>query len=208
MKKIPDIKERKFFTGCFLSENPTGGRLMAVNGQFLAMAWKDKGKIVIVNSLNPKYIQPDSPYFLRNNSNILDLEFSPFNNNILASGYSDKSVLLWKIPKEGLIKNIKDENTIYNQHINKINYINFNPIASDVICSSTIKGEIHIWSVEKRDNFIEFKSDFPTIVSWNQNGNLIGATTKNNNINIFDPRNKDNILKKKITESSRQSKFV
>ena len=128
MKKIPDIKERKFFTGCFLSENPTGGRLMAVNGQFLAMAWKDKGKIVIVNSLNPKYIQPDSPYFLRNNSNILDLEFSPFNNNILASGYSDKSVLLWKIPKEGLIRNIKYENTIYNKHNDKVNYINFNQV--------------------------------------------------------------------------------
>ena len=59
MKKIPDIKERKLFTGCFLSENPTEGRLMAVNGQFLAIAWKDKGKIVIVDSLNPKYIQQD-----------------------------------------------------------------------------------------------------------------------------------------------------
>ena len=207
MQKIY-AEENQYFTGCFLSKEETDGRLIAVNEKFLAMSWINKGQIIIVNSLEPKQIQSNSPYLQRNNSEILDLEFSPFNNNILASGNSDNSVLLWNIPKEGITKNITDSNSIYNKHANKVNFINFNPVASDVICSSTNDGEIHIWSVEKRNNFIEFKTDSPTIVSWNQNGNLIGATTKNNNINIFDPRNKTISFKKKISDSFRKSKFV
>ena len=178
MKQTIEIKE--CFHGSNISEEQTNGRLIAVNEKFLAMSWTYNWRIVIVDSsktLNLKYIFPDSPYLKINDSKILDLEFSPFNNNILASAHSDNSVILWNIPKEGLTKIITNQNTIYNKHKNKINFINFNPIAADVICSSTIDGNIHIWSVEKRDNFIEFKTDFPTIVSWNQNGNLIGVNT-------------------------------
>ena len=208
MKKIIVNIRNDYFSGCFLSDEQTEGRLMEVNEKYLAMSWKYNGRIVIVDSSKPKYIQSDSPYLKGNDSIILDLEFSPFNNNILASGYSDNSVLLWNIPKEGLTKVITNQNTIYNKHKNKVNFINFNPIASDVICSSTYQGDIHIWSVEKRDNFIKFKTDYPTIVSWNQNGNLIGVYTKNNNINIFDPRNREISLQKQISQSSRHSEFV
>ena len=148
------------FQNCFLSEEQTEGRLIAVNEKYLAMSWINNGQIVLFDISNSK---GNSFYFRWNNSNILDLEFSPFYNNILASGYSDNSVLLWNIQKDGLPQNIKY--SIYNKHKNKVNFINFNPIASDVICSSTIDGDIHIWSVEKRDNFIDFKIDSPTTVS-------------------------------------------
>ena len=146
------------------------------------MPWKKNRQILIVDSSKPKTIQSDLSYLKGNNAHILDLEFSPFNNNLLASGYSDNSILLWNISKD--TQNII--NVDYNNHKNKDNFINFNPIESDVICSSTIDGEIHIWSVEKRNSFIEVITDSPTLVSWNKNGNLIGITTKSNNINIFE----------------------
>ena len=210
MQKISE-EITECFCGCNISDQQTFGRLIAVNEKFLAMSWKSKGKIVIVDSSKSsqsKHIFEESPYLKIKDSKILDLEFSPFNYNILASAHSDNSVLLWNIPKEGLTKIINNQNTIYNKHKNKVNFINFNPIAADVICSSTINGNIHIWSVEKRDNFIEFKTDWPAIVSWNQNGNLIGVNTKNNNIDIFDPRNRKISLQKKLNSNSRQSKFV
>ena len=205
MKNL-SVKIKKVFQNCYLSEEQTEGRLIAVNEKYLAISWITNGTIGLIDSSKSKDFIPNFSFFKWNNSNILDLEFSPFYNNILASGYSDNSVLLWNIPKDGLLQNIKY--SIYNKHKNKVNFINFNPIASDVICSSTIDGDIHIWSIEKRDNFIDFKIDSPTIVSWNKNGNLIGATTRNNHINIFDPRNKYISLKKQINDSSIKSKFV
>ena len=198
--------EIEYFTGCNILEEQTEGRLIAVNEKYLAIPWKKKGQILIVDSSKPQSIKSDLFYHKENNSYILDLEFSPFNNNLLASGYSDNSILLWNISKEGLTQNIINVN--YNNHKNKVNFLNFNPIASDVICSSTLDGEIHIWSIEKRNNFIDIKTDSPSLVSWNPNGNLLGVSTKSNNINIFDPRNKYISLKRQINKGPGYSKFV
>ena len=210
MKKLKGVNMYEFFKGVYISEEKIEGRLIAVNEKFLTISLKEKGNILIVDSSKPKNIYSDLPYLKGNNASILDLEFSPFNNNILASGYSDNSVLLWNIPKKGLTKNIiNKQNTIYNKHKNKVNFINFNPISSDLICSSTFDGDIHIWSVEKKDKYIDFKIDYPTKVSWNQYGNLIGVTTKSNNIHIFDLRYKKILYEKQINESSnRHSTFV
>ena len=197
------MTEIECFTGCKILEEQTEGRLIAVNEKYLAIPWKKKGQILIVDSSKPQTIHSDFSYLKGNNAYILDLEFSPFNNNLLASGYSDNSILLWNISKD--TQNII--NVDYNNHKNKVNFINFNPIASDVICSSTIDGEIHIWSVEKRNNFIDIKTDSPTLVSWNPNGNLLGVTTKSNNINIFDPRNKYISLNRQINKGPGLSKL-
>jgi len=35
---------------------------------------------------------------------ILDLQFSPFHNNILASGGADATVKIWRFPEEGLVE--------------------------------------------------------------------------------------------------------
>ena len=209
MRKWTRVNKHNFFKGCYLSEEQTEGRLIAVNEKFLAMSLKEKGNILIVDSSKPKYIYSDLPYLKGNYTAILDLEFSPFYNNILASGNSDNSVLLWNIPNEGLTNITTNQKTIYNKHKNKVNFINFNPITSDTICSSTFDGDIHIWSVEKKEKYIDFKADNPTKVSWNQYGNLIGVTTKSNNIHIYDPRYQAILYKKQINESyNRQSTFV
>ena len=154
MKIVGTIKNGEF-TNCLISEEYTEGHLIAVNKKYLAMAWKkDKnnnvGDIVIVDSSNPTNIKSDLPKLKCNNKKIYDLEFSPFNNNILASCHEDKTVRLWKIPENG---NITNEYSIYNNHKNRVNFVNFNPIFSDVICSSTHDGEIHVWSLENKSNY-------------------------------------------------------
>ena len=156
------------------------------------MSW-ETNQIGILDSYKQK-----TPSFLNgNDSPILDLKFSPLKPNILASSNSNNKILFWNLEKN-LFKNIINKSPFnsYKKHNNQVNFINFNPIVSDLISSSTKNGQIHIWSIEERNTFIEYLTDSPTTVSWNQNGNLIGATTKNKNINIFDPRNKEISLKK------------
>ena len=75
------------FPNCFLSEEQTEGRLISVNEKYLAMSWKANGLIVLVDSSKSKDIKTNSLYLKGNDSQILDLEFSSFYNNILASGH-------------------------------------------------------------------------------------------------------------------------
>ena len=212
-KDIEGINKKGVFTNCLISEEQTEGRLISVNKKYLAMAWKkdknnNEGEIVVVDSSNPTNIKIDLNKLKYNNKKIYDLEFSPFNNNILASCHEDKTVRLWKIPENGIYENITNTYLIYNNHNNKVNFVNFNPISSDVICSSTHDGEIHVWNLENKNNYINLKVDYnPTPISWNPNGSLIGAITRFKNINFFDPRDKNIIIKKVINEYSRPSKF-
>ena len=133
MKNIEGINKKGEFTNCFISEDVTEGRLISVNEKYLAMVCKkdknnNEGEILIVDSSNPINIRSDLPKIKRNNKKIYDLEFSPFNHNILASCYEDNTVCLWKIPENGLKEKITNSYSIYNNHSYKVNFVNFNPI--------------------------------------------------------------------------------
>ena len=198
-------KEGKF-TNCYLGIAYQQNRLIAVNKKYLAMIWENNKKIIVMDSSKPKKIPYQIPYLIIPN-NALDLEFSPFNDNILASS-SHSSVLLWKIPEKGVTENIMKEEGTYAKHNNKVLFINFNPVNSDKICSSTYTGEIHVWNQSKLEKENEIKLGNPTNVLWNPNGSLIGATTQDKNMNVFDPRNKGICYRNTITKNYGSINFV
>ena len=202
-----DRKEK--FTDCSVTTVSTEGRLIAVNGNFLAMSWSNVGEVVVVDSNTPFRVKSDQPRFKGHRANILDLEFSPFSSDLLACAYDDYSILLYKIPEGGLKQNITKEAQAYTKHTKKVPFVTFNPIASDVVCSGAFQGEIHVWSSVKSETFVDLKADdTPTLVGWSPNGALIGATTKNKFINIFDPRANKMILKQQINEAFQSAKFA
>ena len=120
--KLEGKEENENFTNCLLSSVSTEGRLFSINEEFLAMSWKDKGEIVVLNSSCPFQIKLDQPRIKGPQSFIKDLEFSPFDNSILASSNEDNSVLLWKIPEEQITQNITKEFQIYKDHNDIVNF--------------------------------------------------------------------------------------
>jgi coronin-1B/1C/6 len=201
--------QKEVFTKCDVTTVSTEGRLLAVNGNFLAMAWNNRGEIVVVDSSKPFGIKPDQPRIKGHHSNVLDLEFSPFSSDLLATSFDDYAVLLYKIPEGGLKEHMKQEVQIYQKHTRKVPHVTFNPVASDVICSGAFQGEIHVWNVLKGETYVELKADdTPTMVQWNPNGTLVGATTKNKFMNVFDPRANKMIFKHQINEKIHSAKFT
>ena len=202
-----DKKEK--FTNCSVTTVSTEGRYIAVNGNFLAMSWSNMGEVVVVDSATPFSIKPDQPRLKGHRANVLDLEFSPFSSDLLACSYDDNAVLLWKIPEGGLKEHMTQEVQLYQKHSKKVPFVTFNPVASDVVCSAAFLGEIHVWNAIKGETFCELKADdTPTLVSWSPNGTLIGATTKNKFMNIFDPRANKMIFKHQINEAFQSAKFA
>ena len=202
-----DSKQK--FTDCSVSTVSTEGRLIAVNSDSLAMAWSNVGEIVVVDASTPFRIKRDQPRIKSHHSQVLDLEFSPFSNELLACTYDDCMVKLWRLPEEGLTEHITKEEQTFQRHTKKANFVNFNPVASDVMCSAAALGEIFIWSAVKGEAFVELKADdTPTITQWNPNGALLGAVTKNKMINIFDPRANKMVLKQQVNEAFQSAKFT
>ena len=201
--------QKQKFLNCAVSTISTEGRLIAVNGNFLAMSWNNTGEVVVVDSKNPFELKIHQPRIKGHHSNVLDLEFSPFCSDLLACAFDDYNILLYKIPEGGLKENMTKEVQAFKKHTKKVPFVTFNPVASDVVCSGAFLGEILVWNAIKGETFCELKADdTPTIVSWNPNGTLIGATTKKKNINIFDVRANKMILKHQINEAFQAAKFA
>ena len=202
-----DLKKK--YSNCSVTTVSTEGRYLAVNGNFLALAWSNMGEIVVIDSTNFISVKPDQPRIKGHRANVLDLEFSPFSSDLLAASFDDSMVLLYKIPEGGLTEHITQEVQIYQKHMKKVPFVTFNPVASDVLCSGAFLGDIQIWNALKGESYVELKADeTPTCVQWNPNGTLIGATTKKKTINIFDPRSNKLIMSHVINEAFHASKFA
>ena len=174
LKKIQGKQLNDYFTNCLIPDTITDGRLMAFNDKYLAisMSNKDRGTINFVDSNSPCNLSEQYSMFSLEDSNILDMEFSPFDRNILAFSNENKNIHIVKIKDNTELNSVK-----YTCHKNKVNFINFNPVASNVICSCTSFGDIHIWDTIEYSPKIEYNLSIDiNSILWSPNGSLIGIT--------------------------------
>ena len=135
------------------------------------------------------------------------MEFSPFNSNILAYSTDNNSVVMTSIKEENNSYQFKSMS--YKNHNKKVSFINFNPIASNVICSCTTHGELHVWDTAKLRSFVEYNEvKFPNSISWSPNGSVIGISSKDKNFNIYDPRNNNISFTTRISQKFSNDKFA
>ena len=207
IKKIQGAEKKDYFTDCILARGLTDGRLIAVNDKYLAVASIASGSIKLVDSNNPINMSK-AEGFIVENSNILDMEFSPFDNNILCHSNENNNVIISKITEENE-NNMNISSSIYKGHVKKVNFVNFNPIASNIMCSSTSYGELHIWDSNQFNTLTKYNfSNNPNNVFWSPNGDLIGINFKNRFLNVLDPRSKKIVYQNQISELFTNSKFT
>ena len=210
-KKLKGFEAKQHFSNCLIPSTTTEGRLMAINDKYLAIPWgKDKGQINIIKSNNPTNLNYSNlGIFKTENKEILDLEFSPFNSNILAfSNFSNdnSSVMISSLREE---KNgFYFTQMKYREHTKKVNFVNFNPVASNVMCSCSGNGELHVWDYKFLKPIKEYSiKDYPNTISWSPNGATIGISEKSKLFHILDPRSGKIILERQISDIFAAQRF-
>lgn len=68
---------------------------------------------------------------------MLEFDFNPFNDNLLATGGEDCHVKVSQIPDEIIKQNITESLVDLEGHERKINVLHFNPAASNVLASAS-----------------------------------------------------------------------
>ena len=211
-KKSKDIfgKEENFYSKSNLSKTSTDGRLISINEKYLAIAQNSPGFIKIIDSNNNKRLETNNLISTNDKSNILDIEFSPFDNNILAYSNENKSVIIMNIYEES--NNIKLKNfDIFKKHNNKVNKINFNPVASNIMASGTVFREVYIWDSTKLEEIYREppskNSNNYTSLLWALNGKSLGISTKKGFLNFFDIRENKYYIENQIEGFSESHKI-
>lgn len=168
--------------------------LAKCNGKYLSVHWAASGggafAVLPVEAVGR---QPaDLPLFEGHSAQVLDTEFSPFNDNLLASAGEDARILLWNIPQPGEASaegGVKPEATLAG-HDRKIVDLLFHPAAENVLASASHDQTVRLWDIERAACKITLTDHSDAVLdqSWSYDGSRIATSCRDKMLRIFDPR--------------------
>jgi WD40 repeat protein len=120
----------------------------------------------------------------------LDLDFSPFNDDILATCSEDTKINIWNLTG-GFEGHKTDVSQVLSGHTKKVGAIRWHPVADNVLASAATDYVLKIWDVQNGKAVLNVQGHSAIIQSceWNYDGSLICTNAKDKNVRILDPRN-------------------
>lgn len=173
-----------------MSDNMTDGSMMDANSHFIAFSYATTagGSVAVIDATNFHRLPVHIPLITGHTAPVLDVKFSPFRTNLLATSSDDSTVRLWEIAQGGAANGVTEQQK-FTGHSKKVTCLSFSPVVEELIASSSYDNSIHVWNILNGASYSHVNmGDGIYSLDWNYNSSLLGATTKNKNLSIIDPR--------------------
>eukprot|EP01121_Diplochlamys_sp_Union-15-3_P022234 TRINITY_DN93_c0_g1_i1.p1 TRINITY_DN93_c0_g1~~TRINITY_DN93_c0_g1_i1.p1 ORF type:complete len:454 (-),score=105.88 TRINITY_DN93_c0_g1_i1:23-1384(-) len=182
------------FSGIKLSKTAWDSNLIKANPKFVAVCWETGGggAVGILNQKNTGKLG-SVPLVAGHKGPVLDIDFNPFNDNLLATASEDCYVKIWHLPDTGLTSNLTAENAVQDLrgHTRKVGTCDFNPVANNVLATSATDYSVRLWDIEKGSELFTVNAAATNIIqclAWNYNGSLLAQLSKDKKLRLIDPR--------------------
>ncbi|KAF8885078.1 hypothetical protein CPB84DRAFT_1850493 [Gymnopilus junonius] len=130
---------------------------------------------------------------------VLDTDWSPHNDSIVASGGEDGKVMIWKVEssmfdgwgQEGWVPQDFEPVLRIDGSPRKIGQVLFHPTASNVLASSSGEYTVKLWDLanpEDPRSVLSGHGDIIQSIAFNPTGTLLATTSRDKKIRLFDPR--------------------
>jgi len=184
--------------------------LIAASGCYLSLNWNASGggAFAILPLPSPFRAPPNNlPYKLPDviplarghTAPVLDTDWSPFDDNIVASGGEDGKVLIWKINGEdfegwgadGWVPQDFDPVARIDGSPRKIGQVLFHPTASHVLASTSGEHSVKLWDLGMSDSprsTLVGHTDTIQSLAFNSIGTVLATTSRDRKLRLFDPR--------------------
>lgn len=177
-----------------LSTASGDGAVVAGNLWWMALSWHSNvgGSIAILPADEPGR-RSVKPNLLNGHSGqINDLAWNPFHEWILASGASDGLAKVWKLPENGLTSDSNDALVTLSGHGKRVDTLAWHPSAINILATGGSDNTIRVWDINDASSGEKLKvthfSDNVDNLSWNYDGSLLAAVSRDKKLRIFDPR--------------------
>jgi len=181
------------------------------NSKFYALAWQSGGggSLAVLDSKKFGRLPSQQPLINGHAGAILDFEFSPFDECMVATASEDLTVKIWQVPPDGLKENMKVAQVAFEGHGKKVQFCTFNPTACFIIASAAFDNTIRVWDIAEQEQACSISTpDQVMALKWNYNGSLLAAACKDKKLRIFDPRAGACVGTSKIHEGVKASKVA
>ncbi|KAM9097956.1 LOW QUALITY PROTEIN: coronin-1C [Sarcophilus harrisii] len=173
----------------------------AVNPRFVAIIVEASGggAFLVLPLHKTGRIDKSYPTVCGHTGPVLDIDWCPHNDQVIASGSEDCTVMVWQIPENGLTLSLTEPVVILEGHSKRVGIVAWHPTARNVLLSAGCDNAVIIWNVGTGKPLItldDMHSDM-IYMSWNRNGSLICTASKDKKVRVIDPRKQEIVAVRK-----------
>ncbi|XP_038615644.1 coronin-6 isoform X3 [Tachyglossus aculeatus] len=165
----------------------------AVNPKFLAIIVEagGGGAFIVLPIAKTGRVDKNHPIVSGHTAPVLDIDWCPHNDNVIASGSDDTTIMVWQIPDYTPVRNLTEPIVTLEGHSKRVGILSWHPTARNVLLSAGGDNAIIIWNVGTGEMLLSLDALHPDLihsVCWNANGSLLATTCKDKSLRIIDPR--------------------
>ncbi|KAH7731691.1 Protein COR-1 d [Aphelenchoides avenae] len=161
----------------------------AVNPKFIAIINKGAGgpfQVIPVNKVGR--IDKDYPFVDAHKAPCLEVQWSPFNDNVIASCSEDTTAKVWLIPEGGLARTLSEPVVELCGHQKRVNTLAWHPTANNILLTAGGENKLLMWNVGTGEALLEIAGhpDMIWSVCFNYDGSQFVTTCKDKKIRVLD----------------------
>jgi len=131
------------------------------------------------------------PLITGHKSAVLDIDFNPFNDGMIASVSEDCTGKIWGIPEGGLTETMTTPLQNLSGHKRRVGNVKFHPVANNVLATAAADFSVKVWDIEKGTSVLNLDGQHTELIQsleWKHNGSLLATTCKDKKLRVTDPR--------------------
>lgn len=169
------------------------GNFSCVNTEFLAIIVEASGggAFMVLPLSKCGRVDKATPLVCGHTAVVLDIEWCPHNDHIIASGAEDCNVMIWEIPEGGLTRPLTEPLVTLEGHTKRVGIVSWHPTASNILLSAGGDNAIIIWNVSTGEKALVLDSLHPDAiysVAWNRDGSRLLTSCKDKKLRVIEPR--------------------
>lgn len=186
-------KKEECFDEIRITRSAWDSNYVCANPKYLAVILEAAGggAFQVIPHTTTGKVNANYPQVTGHKGAVLDLDFNPFNDNLIASVSEDCTGKIWGIPEGGLTANLTEPLQTLNGHKRKVGTVLFNQVANNIVATSSSDFSVKVWDIEKGKDVCSIEAQHTDIISsvdWNGNGSLLVTACKDKKVRVLDPR--------------------
>jgi len=204
-------KHNEQFQGLRISSATGDHNYIKANNKFIAYPVATGGGALTIVTYDQKgKLNASLPVIDGHKGAVLDFDFNPFNEHLIASGGDDCTIKLWQIPEEGLESNLMLPMVDMAEHMKKVSVLRFHPTANNVLASGSADQTVKVWDVQ-RGEAVATNTDSAQLlqdVAWSYDGSVLASSSKDKQMRLIDPRTGETTASIVAHDGTKTSKLV
>ncbi|XP_078476291.1 coronin-1C [Lampetra planeri] len=167
--------------------------LCAINPRFIAILTDASGggAFIVLPIIRTGRVDKSNPTVCGHTAPVLDIAWCPHDDNVIASGSEDCTVMVWQIPDAGLYRPMTEPVVCLEGHSRRVGIVAWHPTARNILMSAGCDNVIIVWNVGTGDAVLslpDLHGDLIYSAAWNRVGSLVVTASRDKRVRVIDPR--------------------